>query len=129
MNVLDENFTPVQRQRLQKWRIPVRHIGYDIGRKGMTDENIIPFLLTLPHPTLFTEDWDYFDKKMCHPAYCLVQLDVQRNELAIFVRRFLRHKEFKTRAARMGAVIRVSYSGLTVWRWKAEKAIFFKWES
>ena len=104
MNVLDENITPVQRQRLRQWRIRVRHIGYDLGRKGMDDEEIIPFLLTLPHPTFFTEDWDYFKRRLCHPGYCLVHMDVARDELALFVRRFLRHKGFDIQAKREGTV-------------------------
>ena len=51
MNVLDENISVIQRQLLRSWRISVRHIGYDAGRNGMTDEEIIPFLLTLRRPT------------------------------------------------------------------------------
>jgi ribosome modulation factor len=43
MNVLDENISVIQRQFLWSWRIPVRHIGYDAGRNGMTDEEIVPF--------------------------------------------------------------------------------------
>jgi len=58
MNVLDENISRIQRQLLQDWHIPVRHIGYELGRKGMKDDEIIPFLLTLQQPTLFTLDWD-----------------------------------------------------------------------
>jgi len=60
VNVLDENISRIQRQLLRDWHIPVHHIGYEMGRKGMKDEEIIPFLLTLPRPTFFTIDWDYF---------------------------------------------------------------------
>ena len=96
MNVLDENITPIQRQRLREWHIAIRHIGYDMGRKGMDDEEIIPFLLTLPHPTFFTEDWDYYKRRLCHAKYCLVHVNVRRDEIALFARRFLRHPEFGT---------------------------------
>jgi hypothetical protein len=34
MNVLDENVSRIQRQLLHDWDIPIRHIGYEIGRKG-----------------------------------------------------------------------------------------------
>jgi hypothetical protein len=40
MNLLDENIPVIQRHLLRSWRIPVRHIGYDAGLKGMTDEEI-----------------------------------------------------------------------------------------
>lgn len=53
MIVLDENITVPERERLRQWKIPVRHIGFDLGHKGMEDENIIPFLLTLRQPTFF----------------------------------------------------------------------------
>jgi hypothetical protein len=38
MNVLDENFPESQRQLLRGWRIPIRQIGYEVGRKGMKEE-------------------------------------------------------------------------------------------
>ena len=40
MNILDENIVDSQRQRLRHWRIPVRHMGYDVGRQGMKDQEI-----------------------------------------------------------------------------------------
>ena len=44
MNILDENIIDGQRRLLNSWRIPVRQVGYEIGRKGMKDREIIPFL-------------------------------------------------------------------------------------
>jgi len=38
---------------LKNWRIRIRQTGYDIGRKGMQDEEIISFLHQLRHPTFF----------------------------------------------------------------------------
>ena len=127
MNVLDENIPVIQRGVLRNWHIPVRHFGYDIGRKGMKDDEIIRFLLTLRHPTFFTLDQDYFNRGLCHARYCLVFLDVKRDESAVFIRRLLRHKEFDTQAERMGAVIRVSYAGLLVWQLHAEKETYCAW--
>ena len=129
MNVLDENISRIQRQLLQDWRIPIRHIGYELGRKGMKDDEIIPFLLALQQPTFFTLDWDYFKRRWCHARYCLVYLDVTRDESALFIRRLLRHQEFDTQAKRMGTVIRVSYSGLFVWRFHVQKETCFGWHS
>src|SRR5437773_8821 len=57
VNVLDENILESQRQLLRGWRISVRQIGHELGRKGMQDQDeVIPFLLTLRRPTLFTRD-------------------------------------------------------------------------
>jgi hypothetical protein len=114
MNLLDENIREDQRGLLQRWGIPVHQIGVDVGRKGMQDEEIIPFLRTLRDTTFFTRDLGFSDPKLCHPQYCLVCLAVGKDEVAVFVRRVLRHPEVDTKAKRMGAVIRVSHAGFAV---------------
>ncbi len=93
----------------------------------MKDDEIIPFLLTLSHPTFFTLDWDYFKRQLCHARYCLALLDVRRDEAAMFLRRLLRHKQFDTQAKRMGVVIRASHLGLEVWRLHADKTEHCDW--
>lgn len=45
MNILDENILIEARQQLHHWRIPVRHIGYDLGRAGIQDDEIIRFYI------------------------------------------------------------------------------------
>lgn len=40
MIILDENFPESQRQLLRGWRVPLRQIGYEVGRKGMQDDEI-----------------------------------------------------------------------------------------
>jgi hypothetical protein len=91
MNLLDENIPEDQRALLQYWGIPVHQIGVDVGRKGMADEEIIAFLHTLRGVSFFTRDLGFADRALCHSRYCLICLDVRRDEVAMFVRRFLRH--------------------------------------
>jgi len=93
----------------------------------MKDQEIIPFLLHLRRPTFFTRDADFYERSLCHARYCLVYLAVKKDEVAIFVRRLLRHWEFDTEAKRMGAVIRVSHAGLSVWRLHTEEEMRFDW--
>ena len=102
MNILDENIIDNQRRQLKSWRISVLQIGYEAGRKGMKDREIIPFLHQQSQPTFFTRDDDFYDRKLCHVGYCLVYLDVRKEEAATFIRRLLRHRAFKTKAKRMG---------------------------
>ena len=128
MNVLDENILESQRQLLRSWRIPVRQIGHDLGRKGMADDEVIPFLLTLPRPTLFTRDLGFYDRSNCHARYCLVCLAVGQYEVAHFVRRVLRHRAFDTQAKRLGAVIWVMDTGLVVWQSGLEDERRLPWE-
>ena len=127
MNILDENILSEQRQLLKMWRITSRQIGDDAGRKGMQDEEIIPLLHRSDRPTFFTRDNDFYRRHLCHSGYCLAYLDVGRYEVANFVRRLLRHRQFGTRAKRMGTVIRVFHGGLAVWYLHAEKESRFGW--
>ncbi len=127
MIILDENIPESQWQLLRSWRIRALLIGRDISEKGITDENLASFLIQQPRPTFFTRDEGFYDKTLCHARYCLVYLAVRPNESASFVRRLLRHPLFKTRAQRLGAVIRVSSAGLQVWRLRESRAILFSW--
>jgi hypothetical protein len=64
MNILDEQILENQRQLLRSWRIPVRQIGYDIGRKGLKDKEIIPLLLQFRKSTFFTLDFDFIESRL-----------------------------------------------------------------
>lgn len=128
MNVLDENILESQRQLLRSWRVPVRQIGHELGRKGMADEEIIPFLLKLPRPTLFTRDRGFYGSSNCHSRYCLVCLAVGQYEVAHFIRRVLRHREFDAQTKRLGAVIRVMDTGLAFCRLGIEGERRLGWE-
>lgn len=121
MNLLDENIRADQRALLQSWNIPVHQIGIDVGHKGMTDEEIIALLHSLREVSFFTRDLGFADARLCHPRYCLVCLDVRKDEVAVFVRRLLRHPEMETKAKRMGTVVRVSHAGFTIWQRNAKE--------
>jgi hypothetical protein len=127
VNILDENILETQRRLLRSWRVAVRHIGYDVGRPGMKDREILPFLHQSRRSTFFTRDEDFYDRSLCQVRYSLVYLAIRKDEVAIFVRRLLRHREFSTEAKRMGAVIRVAHVGLSVWRLHAEKEVHLGW--
>jgi hypothetical protein len=127
MIILDENFPESQRQVLRGWRVPIRQIGYEIGRSGMQDEEIIPFLLQRRRVTFFTLDQGFYKRHLSHARYCLVYLDVEQYEAATFVRRVLRHRQFDTDAKRAATLIRVSHGGLAVWKLHAQKELRFEW--
>ncbi len=93
----------------------------------MKDDEIIPFLLSLRNPILFTVDRHLYKRTLCHARYGLVYLNVGQSEAAIFVRRLLRHPEFDTQAKRMSTVIRVSHRRLAVWCLHAEHEERFDW--
>jgi hypothetical protein len=128
MNVLDENIPESQRLLLRKRRMRVRQIGLDIGRKGMTDREIVRLLHRLDRPTFFTLDSDFYNRRLCHEGYCLVYLDVDEDAAGGYVRLLLRQPAFNSRAKRMGCVIRVSPEGLAIWRIRETQERRLGWE-
>ena len=127
MNVLDENIPRSQRLLLESWGIRVRQIGVDVGAKGMQDEEIISLLHRLRQPTFLTRDDDFYQQRLAHAGYCLIYLAVEKYEAAFYARRVLRHRAFKTKARRMGCVLRVSNAGIWLWRPRSKKEEFFDW--
>jgi hypothetical protein len=127
VNILDENIPASQRQLLEVQRVKIRQIGFNIGRRGMHDDEIIPLLLRMRRPTFFTRDQDFYQRRLCHPRYAIAYLAVDKNEVATFVRRFLRHPALNTLAKRLGSVIRVSSAGLSIWRSYARRELRLEW--
>lgn len=93
----------------------------------MKDDEIVVFLQRQRNVTFFTRDADFFLPTLRHTRYCLVVMCVGQNEAATFVRRFLRHPDFNTQIRRMGKVVRVSHSGLVVWRLRSQTEIHSIW--
>lgn len=114
MNLLDENFPNDQREQLRKFGVVVRQIGHDEGHFGMTDAEIIPLLHRLGRVTFFTHDRDFSGPDQNHPGHCLVWLAVKQDWLAEYARRLLRHPEFDTTAKRLGKVLTVGTTGISV---------------
>jgi hypothetical protein len=67
--LLDENIIDSQRLLLQSWKIHIRQIGCEIGRKGMKDPEIIPFLHKTGEITFFTRDGGFHQKVLCHSTF------------------------------------------------------------
>lgn len=83
--------------------------------KGASDADIIPILHRLKQPAFFTHDADFWDPKLSHSAYCIVHLAVKPRDAAFYIRRILRHPRFATSAKRLGKVIQIRPTGLTVY--------------
>jgi hypothetical protein len=114
--VLDENVADDQRAQFRAWRIPVRKIGEDLGRRGMQDSEILPLLRMLRRPTFVSSDRDFSDRSFGSDRYCLIHMDIRPEEVAAYTRRLLRHPAFKRWADRRGCVLRVSPGGIVAWR-------------
>jgi hypothetical protein len=125
--ILDENILEGQRLLLESSRIAAKQIGVDIGRKGLKDEEIIVLLRRERNTTFFTRDAGFYLPDLRHRSYCLVVMSIGQSEVATFIRRFLRHRDFDTRAKRMGSVVRVSHAGLSVWGLRSQSEIHALW--
>ncbi len=127
MIVVDENFVHDQRELLKTWGIPFRHIGPDVGRTGMDDDEIVPLLIRLRRPTFFTRDRGWYDRGLLHAHYSVFVLEVALPQAASYVRRVLRHPHFDTEAKRLGKVVRASFGGLTGWTLDSKKEAHWSW--
>jgi len=127
MNILDENIIESQIQLLRSWGIKAHRIGHEIGSLGMKDESILPLLHQLRFSTFFTRDLGFYEKNFCHPNYCIVNLTVGQNEVASFIRRFLKHPALHTQSKRKGKVVRLTHTGMRIWQLHAEKEAELAW--
>lgn len=127
MIVLDENIFESQRLQLKSWRVHLRQIGVDAGRKGMPDDEVVRLLREIHRPTFFTRDRDFYNRRLRSEEFCLVYLDLLPLDVARYARRLLRHPEFKMWSQRKGCVARASASGISVWRIHAARVARYRW--
>ncbi len=116
MIVLDYNIIKEQAELLRRRRIHFRQIGVEIGLPSWDDQQeILRYLHNAKQTTFFTRDNDFFRYKLCHSNYCLAVIDAQEYETAAFIRKFLRHPNFRTKAKRCGKVVKLSPRIVTWW--------------
>ena len=128
MNILDENIPEGQCRILRRGRIRFRQVGVNTGRKGMKDREVISHLHQQDRPTFFTLDRDFYKRELCHDGYCLIYLDIPAHSVAEFIRRLLRSPQLNSKSKRMGLVVRVLPTGMTIWevRSKQERSILWR---
>jgi ribosomal 30S subunit maturation factor RimM len=127
MILLDENINEDQRALLEQWKIKTRQIGVDVETKGISDENIIAALHGFRGILFVSRDSDFFKKEYCFAEYCIVYLDVDRNETAYYIRKFLKHEMFDTMKKRLGKVIKINQSVFSFYQIKSNDLIQMKW--
>ena len=128
MNVLDENITAGQAHCYASGRSASSRSGLTSPVPEIKDQNqVIPLLHSLRQPVLFTRDRGFFDRRLGHKKYGLVYLAVEPKEVADFIRRFLRHPAFNTKAKGVGIVVRISEVGIRGWTVGGNDEIASKW--
>ena len=128
MIILDHNIPEDQAQQLRRRRIHFRQIGFEVGRPEWDDQQeILRFLHATKQITFFTRDLGFFRARLCHTNYCLVVLSVPVLETAYYIRKVLRHPDFKTRAKRNGKVMKVSTERITLWESGRQRRSTTRW--
>lgn len=88
-------------------------------REVVKDERVPEILWTQRQPTFVTiDDW-FWDRSRRDPRYCIVYVALREDEqqdVPALLRRMFRLAEFRTRAARMGTVIRLSRERAVWWQ-------------
>jgi hypothetical protein len=126
--VLDHNIPEDQAEQLRRRRIHFRQVGFEVGRREWDDQQeILRFLHATKQITFFTRDLGFFRARWCHANYCLVVLNVPVLETADYIRKVLRHPEFKTRAKRNGKVLKVSTDRITLWEARPQRRSTSHW--
>jgi hypothetical protein len=128
MNLLDENIPSDEVELLRAWRLRVSQIGEDLAAAGITDEDIVRLLHRVRGVTFFSRDGGFYDRTLVHSRYCIIVLDVRRDEIARFIRRFLRSPNYRRRADRLGHVFRISHVGVHYWTKYARRESFEAWD-
>jgi hypothetical protein len=83
--------------------------------QALTDGEILTKLRGARQVTFFTRDSAFYQRRLCHPAYCLVIIAAPAEQLASYTTRLLLHRGFRTHALRMGRVVRLQPSGIVYW--------------
>lgn len=103
---------------LRRWVSAVRLQALRPGQH-ILDDRVPEILLSCHEPTFVTIDADFWEMSLCHRGYCIVFVEVdfrRQQQIPRLLRKLLRLPAFKSRAQRMGKVIRLNSSG--VWYWK-----------
>jgi hypothetical protein len=83
------------------------------------DDRILTLLRELKQPTFITLDGWFWQRRLCDRHYCIVYFTVpeeQHPHIPHLLRRLFRLPEFRTKANRMGKVIRVSTDRVQYYR-------------
>jgi hypothetical protein len=104
--------------RLEAWTSAVR-LQYLRPGERILDDRVPEILQTLKTPTFVTIDHGFWNRKLCHPGFCILYFELRADEqeqLPALLRRLFRLSEFRSRAVRMGKVANVGIESVTYWQ-------------
>ena len=99
-------------------------------KEQILDDRVPEILLALKGPTFITIDQDFWDRYLCHPGYCILYFylrDQDQDRLPELLRALLRLPEFRTRASRLGKVVRVRAARIDFWQHQVPELQHVSW--
>jgi hypothetical protein len=100
-------------------------------REHILDDRVPEILLGLSLPTFVTIDQHFCKARLCNPGYCFLYFalrDDQQDPLPALLRALFRRPEFRTRAVRMGKVVRVSAVSIDYWQFPERQMNHIAWQ-
>jgi hypothetical protein len=114
--------------RIQKWA-SVQRLQDLRPEEHILDDRVPEILRTLHSPTFVTIDEDYWNRKLCNPGYLYFALaDEEQKIIPVLLRAVLRLSPFRSRASRMGKVVRVSKKGVAFWDFQGGGLHLLPWK-
>jgi hypothetical protein len=105
---------------IQKWS-KVERLASLRPDEHILDERVPEILLTLNSPTFLTLDHDFWNRNLCNPGYSIFVFDLEDKEQVMIpsmLRCAFRIPEFRSRAKRMGKIVRVSRKNIAYWEFQ-----------
>ncbi len=128
--VLDEHLSREEvLEPLRSWR-SIQKIEDLVPHEILKDDRILQILRRQQQPTFITLDGGFFFRRHCDPRYCLLYFMIPRQQqfhLPDLLRRLFRLSAFKTKAARMGKIVRISNERVEFWQVGEEKKQTLPW--
>ena len=129
--VLDEHLSREEvLEPLRSWR-SIQKIEDLTPNETLKDDRILQSSRRQQQPTFVTLDGGFFLRKHRDPRYRLLYFVIPRQQQAHLpglLRRLFRLPAFKTKAARMGKVVRISNEQIEFWRVGEEKKQILRWQ-
>ncbi len=94
------------------------------------DDRIPEILLELSKPTFVTIDHDFWDRRLCHPAYCILYFAIRNDQqemLPPLLRALVTQKDFRTRTVRMGKVARIGLKQIDYFEYLVAHVAHIAW--
>lgn len=95
------------------------------------DDRVPVLLRTLTFPTFITiDEAGFWHRHLCSDAYCILYFalsEYQQERIPVLLRKLLHLPEFKTKASRMGRVVRVSLANIKYYQLGDHKLHVLAW--